>query len=82
LLAHLARAFHWFNPLAWCALHRLDIEQEEACDDCVVDAGIRPSAYASELLELATMSGSRAAHPALAMAIATIEPARLSDEFA
>src|SRR4030095_11446607 len=54
LLAQLTRAVHWYNPLAWLAVHRLRIEQERACDDYVLRAGVKPSDYASDVLEIAT----------------------------
>jgi len=53
LIARIACAVHWFNPLAWYALRRLRIEREQACDDCVVAAGERASDYASELVDIA-----------------------------
>lgn len=53
LMAQIACAVHWFNPLAWYALRRLRVEREQACDDCVVAAGERPSDYASELVNIA-----------------------------
>jgi carboxyl-terminal processing protease len=52
LLGQLARALHWFNPLAWLALHRLRIEQERACDDVVLNCGTNANEYASELLSV------------------------------
>jgi beta-lactamase regulating signal transducer with metallopeptidase domain len=53
LAGRVAAVLYWFHPLAWYALHRLRLECEHACDDCVVLAGERPSDYASDLLELA-----------------------------
>ncbi|RYD47885.1 MAG: hypothetical protein EOP85_04645, partial [Verrucomicrobiaceae bacterium] len=50
LIGHLALAIHWFNPLAWYALRQLRIEQENACDDCVLRHGVRSSDYAAEML--------------------------------
>jgi len=41
---------HWFNPLAWWALHRFRQEAESACDDAVLLGGVKPSAYARVLL--------------------------------
>ena len=53
LLAHVALAFHWLNPLAWLAMRRLRIEREHACDDKVLSFGCRPSDYADHLLQIA-----------------------------
>jgi|GEM_PF-6800644 len=67
LLARVACAIHWFNPLAWYAARRMRMERERACDDLVIgsaDGGRRgatvasqPDAtaaeYASHLLEVA-----------------------------
>ena len=75
LIGHMARAFHWFNPLAWLALRQMRIEQERAADDFVLRDGIRASDYASQILEIATdLHRSGETIPgALAMA----DPARL-----
>src|SRR5262249_11453331 len=42
LLAQLACALHWFNPLVWFAAWRLGVERERACDDLVLAGGVRP----------------------------------------
>ncbi len=55
LIGRLAAALYWFHPLAWYALHRLRVEGEHACDDCVVLAGERPTDYARQLLDLARL---------------------------
>jgi hypothetical protein len=61
--AQLACALYWWNPLAWLAAARLRIEREHACDDLVLGAGIRPSSYAADLLEVArAISRGEAAH--------------------
>jgi beta-lactamase regulating signal transducer with metallopeptidase domain len=52
-IAQLACAVHWFNPLAWLAARRMRVERERACDDRVLNAGLRASDYASHLLEIA-----------------------------
>jgi beta-lactamase regulating signal transducer with metallopeptidase domain len=52
LLSQVACALHWFNPLVWFAAWRLGVEGERACDDLVLASGVRPSAYASHLLEI------------------------------
>ena len=53
LVAALATALHWFNPLAWLALRRLRLESERAGDAAVVEAGTQPSSYARTLVEVA-----------------------------
>src|ERR1700682_1745689 len=53
MVAELARAGYWFNPVMWIACRRLRLESEQATDDVVLHAGINGSEYASHLLELA-----------------------------
>jgi beta-lactamase regulating signal transducer with metallopeptidase domain len=47
-------ALYWPNPLVWMGARALRREAEMAADDAVIVAGIRPSAYAGELLQLAS----------------------------
>ncbi len=80
-LARIACAICWFNPLAWLAARRLRIEAELACDDLVLGAttlgtSFKPSAYAGELLELAT-TFRRPAFPIAAIAMARGNNAQL-----
>src|SRR5688572_3611199 len=69
-IAQLARAAHWFNPLAHLAAARLRAEQERACDDLVLAAGTDAPDYADHLFEIArTFKSERfPAWAALAMA--------------
>ena len=53
MLAQLACAVYWFNPLIWFAARRLRVEREQACDDYVLSIGTKPSDYANHLLEIA-----------------------------
>jgi TonB family protein len=53
LAAEMIRAVNWFNPLFWLASARLRRESEYACDDIVLDLGIRGTSYASHLVDLA-----------------------------
>jgi HEAT repeat protein/beta-lactamase regulating signal transducer with metallopeptidase domain len=53
LVAQLACAAYWFNPLVWMAARRLRAERERACDDLVLASGTRGSDYADQLLDIA-----------------------------
>jgi len=69
LIAQLALAVHWVNPLAWIAVRQLRVEQERACDDYVLRHGVRASDYASDLIAVATdLRAFRFADAALTMA--------------
>jgi HEAT repeat protein len=78
-LAETAAALWWFHPLQWICRRRLRIEQERACDDVVLMGGVRPSDYASLLVEVArgfsSMEKSTGARAAIAMA----RPSALGD---
>ena len=74
-LAHLACAFHWFNPLVWLAARRMRAESEAACDDLVLAAGIPAPDYARHLLDVAL--GARNGRQALAGAVAMAQTARI-----
>ncbi len=67
-IAQLACAIYWFNPLVWHAAAGLARERERACDDEVLRAGIKPSAYASLLLDLARRPAAWTPAMALSMA--------------
>ena len=53
LVATIACAVYWFNPITWLAASRLRAEAEHAADDRVLAAGVDGVTYASHLLELA-----------------------------
>jgi predicted nucleic acid-binding Zn-ribbon protein len=73
MLARLAAAVYWFNPLSWWALRRLHLEQEYACDEEVIALGTKPSTYASHLLDIA-----RSVIPQPMLAVAALGMARRS----
>lgn len=70
VIAQIACALYWFNPLVWVAARQMRVERELACDDRVIGAGSRASDYAAHLLEVArSLRPARAtAHAAIAMA--------------
>ena len=76
LAAEVACAMYWFNPLLWVAAHRMRVERELACDDCVITAGAPASDYAQNLLEVAR--SLRAPAFTSATAIAMARPSQLS----
>ncbi|HWX18698.1 MAG TPA: M56 family metallopeptidase [Candidatus Binatia bacterium] len=54
MLARVACALYWLNPLVWVAARRMCIERERACDDLVLNGGCKASDYASHLVEIAS----------------------------
>jgi hypothetical protein len=70
LMARVARALHWPNPLVWWAERRMRAEREMAADDAALGAGSKPSDYARFLLGLASTLRGRGQSPAAALAMA------------
>jgi TonB family protein len=70
IAAELARGLYWFHPLAWMAARNLRQESERACDDSVLNCGIEPSEYASQLLDLARTLENPSRNWSTALAIA------------
>lgn len=77
LLARLARALHWPDPLAWVAVAAQRAEREAACDDVVLAHGARASAYAAQLVSVArgTRGTGASAHWLTAAAVPMARPA-------
>lgn len=76
LVAQIACAVYWFNPLVWLAAHRMRVERELACDDRVISAGSPASDYAANLLDVAR--SLRAPSFTSPTAIAMARPSQLS----
>jgi TonB family protein len=58
LLAKLVETVYWFHPLVWWLSARLGDEQELACDDRVLAAGVSAAAYAEMLIGVARKHSS------------------------
>jgi len=56
LLARIVCSLFWFLPFLWIAFSRLSREQETACDLSVLRRGMRPTAYARHILDVASIS--------------------------
>ena len=52
MIARISCALFWFNPLSWFTFKMMKQEQEKACDELVLKAGVKPSTYAANLLSL------------------------------
>lgn len=78
LIAQIAIALFWFDPLVWIAAHQMRVEREHACDDYVLRDGTAPSLYAGELLEMVRSIGTRRNDHA-APAFAALAMARRSE---
>lgn len=68
MVALLACAVYWFNPFLWLARDAMCRDAEIAADDFVLASGMKPSAYAAELVELAAEYCGHTPAVALAMA--------------
>ena len=56
LLAYIALAAHWFNPLVWVAFYLSGVDMEVSCDEAVMGKAKKDirKEYAAALLEIAT----------------------------
>jgi beta-lactamase regulating signal transducer with metallopeptidase domain/tetratricopeptide (TPR) repeat protein len=53
LLGRVVASLYWFHPLVWYLERCAKRECEQACDDRVVNCGVKPSEYASHLVSIA-----------------------------
>ncbi|APR84179.1 Cell division protein FtsI [Minicystis rosea] len=70
IVAQVACAVHWFDPLVWIAARRLRIERELSADDAVLAAGTKASFYAEDLLAIAGAAATAREVPAGALGMA------------
>lgn len=77
ILALVACALYWPNPLVWLGARALRREAEIAADDAVIASGMTPSDYAGELLEMAREFRAQGFAAALSMAAPSALPARV-----
>jgi hypothetical protein len=77
ILARVACAIHWMNPLAWGLLRRLSVDAEAACDSAVLRAGVPPRYYARVLVDVASEARS-SRRPEAAMALALLRTGTLT----
>jgi TonB family protein len=80
VLAELACAVYWFNPLFWIAKNRLCRESEHAADDVVLGLGVDGSEYATHLLDI--VRAAQAPLAAWATTVAMARPSHLERRFA
>ena len=75
LFVQIVCALHWFNPLVWLAAWRLHVERERACDDLVLQSGVKATDYAQHLLDV--VAGYRFRGTAALSAVAMARRSRL-----
>jgi beta-lactamase regulating signal transducer with metallopeptidase domain len=69
LAARAVCALYWFHPGAWWIARQLRDDCELACDDRVIESGVRRSAYAALLVDVADhLAGAATPSGALALA--------------
>lgn len=61
LIANVACAIHWYNPLSWRVARGASLAREQACDDAALKHDAVPSEYAELLLALIPFAPSRTA---------------------
>ncbi len=71
MVVEMVRALHWFNPLVWLAISRLQLQRECACDDLVINRGVTPQQYAHQLLDVVTRGRLRRVGYAVGVAMAS-----------
>jgi beta-lactamase regulating signal transducer with metallopeptidase domain len=68
LVSQVACAGYWFLPLVWLGARDASALREQASDDVVVRAGVRPATYAENLINVARFASGISQPAALSMA--------------
>lgn len=69
VIMEICRAIHWPNALVWWLARQARLDQERACDDAAIRAGIDASDYARHLVAVARSFAFGTPHPAAALPI-------------
>jgi len=69
-------ALYWFHPAVWLCARAMRAEAEAAADDCVLQSGITPSAYAAALVRIAADLGRRR-QPLLTFGISVMKESKI-----
>lgn len=77
IISRFTCALYWFNPICWEVYRSLKREQEKACDEMVLKLGVKPSMYASHLLEMRRTIEKNTMFPTAAIGIA--DPSEFKD---
>lgn len=59
IIARFICSIFWFNPIIWITYNSMKKEQEKACDELVLNSGIKPSTYAANLLSIKQVKQSK-----------------------
>ncbi len=73
-MSQLVTAIYWFHPLVWIAAWRLVAEREQACDQVVIDEGVKPSEYARQLMAVALGDAASGSYASAGMEMARKGP--------
>jgi len=69
IIARFICAFFWFNPMIWVVYNSMKKEQEKACDEMVLNSGVKPSVYAANLLSVKQAMQGRWRPPAAVLGV-------------
>jgi hypothetical protein len=59
VIARFVCAILWFVPPVWIAYNKMQIEEEKACDEAVIETGVKTSEYAGHIVDIARSTQGR-----------------------